>query len=133
MLDDSQAPGDGSSRILFLDESSESSSVISIEIVNGESIRPIPFHVLRLTYGEYEARFPEMNLNDLFPTRPLDPAGSKLRFIMFCFYNIYSKKKKKKKKTLKKKNNVHTYVCLKQSKSSQYLRQRNSYIAVLRV
>ena len=118
MLDDPQAPGDGSSRILFLDESPESSSVISIEIVNGESIRPIPFHVLRLTYGEYEARFPEMNLNDLFPTRPLDPAGSKLILLCFVFIIVTLKKKK----TLKK-NNVHTYVCLKQNKS----RQHNSY------
>ena len=78
VLDDPQSPGDVSSRVIFLKESSPStSSVISIEVSGGESIAPIPFHLLPLTYDEFEARYPDLKLNDLFPNRPLDPAGGK--------------------------------------------------------
>lgn len=35
----------------------------------------IAFQLVPLTYDEYEARFPEINLNDVFPFRPL-PAES---------------------------------------------------------
>ena len=75
VLDDPLAAGDDSSRVIFLQEASTSNSVISIEVSGSESVAPIPFHISPLTYDEYEARFPSMNLNNLFPSRPIDPAG----------------------------------------------------------
>ena len=75
VLDDPLTPGGGVFRTIILQEFPVISDVISIEISGGDSIGPVPFHVLPLTYDEYEARFPNMNLDNIFPSRPLDPAG----------------------------------------------------------
>ena len=75
--DDPQSPGAGSSRVVLLPEAPTTSSVISIEVSSSDTVAPIPFHVLPLTYDEFEARYPNVDLDDLFPVRPLDPAGGK--------------------------------------------------------
>ena len=74
-MDDPLSPGAGSSRVVFLPEAPTTSSVISIEVSGGDTVAPIPFHILPLTYDEFEARYPNTDLSDLFPMRPLDPAG----------------------------------------------------------
>ena len=78
VLPDPLAPGDGSSRIIFLDESGTSSATISIEVRGGSPFASIPFRVLPLSYDDYEARYPNVNIDDIFPSRPLDPAGGEL-------------------------------------------------------
>ena len=77
VLDDLQSPGAGSSRVVFLPEAPTTSSVISIEVSGGDTVAPIPFHILPLTYDEFEARYSTTTLNNLFPMRPIDPAGGK--------------------------------------------------------
>jgi hypothetical protein len=47
---------------------------ISIELT-GSSVGTLTFHILPLTYDEYEARYPHIDLDDIFPIRPLNPAG----------------------------------------------------------
>ena len=65
------------SRIVSIDESqfTDTEPTISIEITGGDSIGEIPFHILPLTYDQYEARFPNADLDNVFPSRPPDPAG----------------------------------------------------------
>ena len=65
---------DISPRILQLAESSIGVPQIGIEL-NGSSVGTLYFHVLPLTYDEYEARFPDIDLDDIFQARPLNPAG----------------------------------------------------------
>ena len=67
-----------SSRILQFAESATDVPQISIEVI-GSSVETLTFHVLPLTYDEYEARFPDVDLDDIFPTRPLNPAGGGLK------------------------------------------------------
>ena len=69
-----------SPRILQLTESSTDVPQISIELT-GSSVGILTFHILPLTYDEYEARYPHIDLDDVFPIRPLNPAGG-IQFIL---------------------------------------------------
>ncbi len=63
------------SRLLTLVESPNSGPQISIEVI-GSSIETLYFIILPLTYNEYEARFPDVDLKDIFSTVPPSfPAG----------------------------------------------------------
>lgn len=68
----------GSPRLLPLAESPNSGPQISIG-VTGTSVGRLHFRILALTYDEYEARFPDVDLNDIFFTRPLNAAGGKVQ------------------------------------------------------
>ena len=63
-----------SPRRLQLAESPSDVPQISIELI-GSSVGTLTFHILPLTYDEYEARYPHIDLDDIFPIRPLNPAG----------------------------------------------------------
>ena len=57
-------------RTVFIPESgiTDARSIVQID---GPVIRNITIRFVPLTYDEYEARFPSINLNDVFPSRPL--------------------------------------------------------------
>ena len=70
-----------SPRILQLAEPPFDAPQISIQVI-GSSVGTLTFHILPLTYDEYEARIPDVDLDDIFPTRPLNPAGGKTMLAM---------------------------------------------------
>ena len=89
VLENPLAPGsDISSRVIYLDETLPPSATISLDIISGVPIGPLPFRVLPLTYDEYEARFPSMSLDNLFPRRPIDPAGGTQVVIILSYIAI---------------------------------------------
>lgn len=64
----------GPPRLLPLAESPYNGPQISIR-VTGSIVGRLNFHILPLTYDEYEARFQDVSLNDIFFERPLNAAG----------------------------------------------------------
>lgn len=63
-----------SPRLLPLMESPNSGPQISFEVI-GSPVGKLSFHIIPLTYTEYMAMFPQVNLNEIFFARPLNEAG----------------------------------------------------------
>ena len=82
------------SRLLTLAESPNSGPQISIEVI-GSSIETLYFIILPLTYNEYEAMFPDVDLKDIFSTvPPSNPAGGKHLSVhdnVMLFNQVYNK------------------------------------------
>ena len=88
----------GYPRLLSLAESPYSGPQISIEVI-GSSVGTLHFNILPLSYYEFETRFSDVNLNDIFSiVPPPNSAGgivinvqlmSTLTILYFCVKNRF--------------------------------------------
>ena len=69
-------------RTVFIPESGITDiDVRSIVQIDGPVVRNITIRLVPLTYDEYETMFPSINLNNVFPSRPL-PAERMLDYVL---------------------------------------------------